>query len=87
MGNIKDKIHWETVLPVREEEREKLSDSLYVMRPAASGWKQTQGILTPRPFLDRSECQTKTHFLKIDFADSYLTDKTGSYQIIQSGCD
>lgn len=35
MGNIKDKIRWETVLPVRgEEEKEKLSDSLYVMRPA-----------------------------------------------------
>lgn len=34
MGNIKDKIHWETALPVKEEEREKLSDSLYVMRPA-----------------------------------------------------
>ena len=36
MGNIKDKIHWETVLPVRKEERGKLSDSLYVMWPAVS---------------------------------------------------
>lgn len=34
MGNIKDKAHWETVLPVREEESEKLSDSLHVMQPA-----------------------------------------------------
>lgn len=26
MGNVKEKIHWETVLLVREEKREKLSD-------------------------------------------------------------
>lgn len=31
MGNMKEKIHWETVQPVRHEEKEKLSDSLYVM--------------------------------------------------------
>lgn len=31
MDNLKEKIHWETVLPVRDEEKKKLSDSLYVM--------------------------------------------------------
>lgn len=32
MGNVKEeKIHWETVQPARDEEKEKLSDSLYVM--------------------------------------------------------
>lgn len=31
MGSMKEKIHWETVQPVRDEEKEKLSDSLYVM--------------------------------------------------------
>lgn len=36
MGNMKEKIHWETVLPVRDEEKEKLSDSLYVTWPAVS---------------------------------------------------
>lgn len=36
MDSIKDKIHWETVPPVRKEERQKLSDSLCAMQPAGS---------------------------------------------------